>query len=374
MLWLVFAIIIVFKSDRVPNTSPFPHANTHTHAQAVIVLVGYFILGPTELYKLTKEIGKTIQNFRSLSTEASKSFESTMENQLELDELRKAQRELNDAFSFRRSINTDEVSDFNEVVQPPSETEIAETAAGAAGATAGAAAGAGAAPKKRKVKRRRVRKQPEETAATTSDEAATMSAAGYDTSVMESNVPDLDMSDAFQSDEEKLREERMARLAASGGTQQPSAEDKPDWFDDRGLDELMTTPKASMDDSDSNNNNPFDTSDLWSESKAEEQERFAAQLSGQWNDSILENEDRLGPLAKIMDRLAILEEEKKAATLRLQEEFQMRNELEEKFYQQKRAALEEAAAEVQAEAYAGMSADTAAGGGDDAATSGQQIS
>ena len=355
-------------------------------------MVGYFILGPTELYKLTKEIGKTIQNFRSLSTEASKSFESTMENQLELDELRKAQRELNEAFSFRRSINTDEVSDFNEVVQP-SETEIAETAAAAAGATgaaAGAGAGAGAAPKKRKVKRRRVRKQPEETAppvtaATTSDEAATLAAAGYDTSVTQSNVPDLDMSDAFQTDEEKLREERMARLAASGSSQ-PSEEDtdmsKPDWFDDRGLDELMTTPKAgSMDEESSSgagaNANPFDTSDLWSESQAEEQERFAAQLSGQWNDSILENEDKLGPLAKIMDRLAILEEEKKAAVLRLEEEFKMRNELEEKFYQQKRAALEEAAAEVQAEAYAGMgtgmTADTAGGGGDEA-TSGQTIS
>ena len=361
--------------------------------------MGYFILGPTELYKLTKEIGKTIQNFRSLSTEASKSFESTMENQLELDELRKAQRELNDAFSFRRSINTDEVSDFNEVVQP-SETEIAETAAAAAGAT-GAAAGTTAAPKKRKVKRRRVRKQqPEEAAppvtaaaAATSDEAATLAAAGYDASVMESNVPDLDMSDAFQSDEEKLREERMARLAASGSTgSQPSEEDttdmsKPDWFDDRGLDELMTTPKAGSMDGESStsadaNANPFDTSDLWSdqESRAEEQERFAAQLSGQWNDSILENEDKLGPLAKIMDRLAILEEEKKAAVLRLEEEFKMRNELEEKFYQAKREPLEEAAAEVQAEAYAGMTADAAAGGGGggtggaDEATSGQQIS
>ena len=344
--------------------------------------MGYFILGPTELYKLTKEIGKTIQNFRSLSTEASKSFESTMENQLELDELRKAQRELNDAFSFRRSINTDEVSDFNEVVQP-SEAEIAESAAAAAGATGAAVGtGAGAAPKKRKVKRRRVRKQPEEAAppvaaAATSDEAATMAAAGYDTTgLMESNVPDLDMSDAFKSDDEKLREERMARLAA--GSQ--SSEDKPDWFDDRGLDELMTTPKAASMDEEASadaNANPFDTSDLWSdqESKAEEQERFAAQLSGQWNDSILENEDKLGPLAKIMDRLAILEEEKKAAVLRLEEEFKMRNELEEKFYQAKREALEEAAAEVQADAYAGMTADAAAGGtGGDEATSGQQIS
>lgn len=301
-----------------------------------------------------------------------------MENQLELDELRKAQRELNEAFSFRRSINTDEVSDFNEVVQQ-SEAEIAQAGAAAAAGATGAAAGAaaGAAPKKRKVKRRRVKKQEETAppvAATATSDEATMTAAGYDTTgLMESNVPDLDMSEAFQTEEDKLREERMSRLAA--GTQ-PS-EDKPDWFDDRGLDELMTTPKASSMDDEGSSANPFDTSDLWSESKAEEQERFAAQLSGQWNDSILENEDKLGPLAKIMDRLAILEEEKKAATLRLEEEFKMRNELEEKFYQAKREALEEAAAEVQAEAYAGMSADKAAsggGGGGDEATSGQQIS
>ena len=56
--------------------------------------MGYFVLGPTELYKLTKEIGKALQNFRSLSTEASKQFETSMEDQLDLQELRKAQREL----------------------------------------------------------------------------------------------------------------------------------------------------------------------------------------------------------------------------------------------------------------------------------------
>jgi len=324
----------------IPSPTPPPPLTLN---KAVIVLVGYFILGPTELYKLTKEIGKTLQNFRSLSTEASKSFESTMENQLELDELRKAQRELNEAFSFRRSINTDEVSDFNEVVQQ-SEAEIAETAAAAAGATGAAAGAAATSPKKRKVKRRRVKKQQEEEVVAAGGE---MAAAGYDVS-SGGNVPDLDMSDAFPTEEEKLREERMARLAASGGSQEES---KPDWFDDRGLDDLMTTPKADAGDA---------GDDLWGagqESRAEEQDRFAAQLSGQWNDSILQNEDKLGPLAKIMDRLAILEEEKKAAVLRLEEEFRMRNELEEKFYQQKREALEEAAAEVQAEAYAGMTAD-----------------
>jgi len=69
----------------------------------------------------------------------------------------------------------------------------------------------------------------------------------------------------------------------------------------------------------------------------------------------------------------ILEEEKKAQVLLLEEEFKLRNELEEKFYQQKRKALEEAAAEVQAEAYAGMG-DGGGGGAVGDETSGQQIS
>ena len=58
----------------------------------------------------------------------------------------------------------------------------------------------------------------------------------------------------------------------------------------------------------------------------------------------------LSPLSKIMERLAILEEEKNAADQRLEEEFRLRGELEEKFYRQKREILEEAAAEIQADA------------------------
>ena len=324
-----------------------------TYPQALIVLVGYFILGPTELYKLTKEVGKTIQNFRSLSTEASKTFESTMENQLELDELRKASQELNAAFSFRRSINTDKVSDFNEVAQKPegAETEVA------AAAVAGGAAAASAPPKKRRVKRRRVKKEVAAEAPMATEEGMAM-AADYGT-VEESNVPDLDMADAFPTEEEQLREERMARLASGTQTSTEDNSDKPDWFDDRGLEDLMTEGNQEGDQAQAEDSI---FGDPWSESKAEEQDRFAAQLSGQWNDSVLENEDKLGPLAKIMDRLAILEEEKKAGLLRLDEEFRLRNELEEKFYQQKRQVLEEAAAEVQAAAYAGMGGD----GGDEA--------
>ena len=44
-----------------------------------------------------------------------------------------------------------------------------------------------------------------------------------------------------------------------------------------------------------------------------EQSRFASQLSGDWNQQILANEDKLSPIGEIMERLAILEEEKNAA-------------------------------------------------------------
>jgi len=67
-----------------------------------------------------------------------------------LQELRKAQSELNNAFNFRRSINVDAESEaFSEI--PPISQE--ETAVGAAAATATATVDA---PKKRK-KRRKTR-------------------------------------------------------------------------------------------------------------------------------------------------------------------------------------------------------------------------
>ena len=83
--------------------------------------MGYFILGPSDLYKLTKEIGKFIQNFRTLGAEATKTLETSMESQLQLDDIRKAQRELNDAFSFRRTINVDDEGDAFSTI--PSETK-----------------------------------------------------------------------------------------------------------------------------------------------------------------------------------------------------------------------------------------------------------
>ncbi len=308
-------------------------------SKATILLVGYFVLGPTELFKLTKEIGKFIQNFRTLGAEATKSFESTMENQVELQELRKAQDDLNNAFNFRRSINVDQEAEaFTELPKVNGNEATMAAATAAAGTEAAKTTDA---PVKRKKKRRRVKKKkvqeiPEETVpAFTQD------------------IPDLDMSSAFQDGLDavnggeteaemaaRLRKERFERLekaqaraeSAEKTTENPA--DETDWF------------KASESDIASN---------ILAEQRPEELEaannRFANQLSGKWNDNVMENEETLSPLAQIMDRLAILEEEREAANRRLDEEFFRRQEIEEKFYREKRDVLEMAAGEVSAAAY-----------------------
>lgn len=297
-------------------------------------MVGYFILGPSELYKLTKEIGKFIQSFRTLSSEASKSFESTMENQLELQELRKAQSELNNAFSFRRSINVDQEAEaFSEV---PPMVDMAE----GGGVAAAAAVSATSTEVKKKKKKRRVKRK----VANTADDEDTP---------FTGNIPDLDFSEEFKKEIDKqmmtrsseedsyetedetstrLRNERLDRLKNG---QPPTP---PDWYSASESDIASEVLSQKFD-----QRSP--------EEKANEQSRFASQLSGNWNDQILANEDKLSPLAKIMERLAILEEEKNAADSRLEEEFRLRAENEEKFYRQKRQLLEEASAEVAASAY-----------------------
>lgn len=303
--------------------------------------MGYFILGPSDLYKLTKEIGKFLQSFRTLSAEASKSFESTMENQLELEELRKAQSELNNAFSFRRSINVDDSGEaFSE--KPPMVDGGVETPATVAAAAA-ASTGEGTKKKKRKrVKKKKVQPPPSEL---------------DDIPPYSGDIPDLDMSEEFKKEmKEQLwskpesgieteveaatraRNERLDRLQNG----QPST--PPDWY------------SASESDIASEVLNQQQTNgDLLRQpspaESAAEQTRFASQLSGNWNDQILANEDKLSPLGKIMERLAILEEEKNAADARLEEEFRLRADNEEKFYREKRKLLEEASAEVAASTY-----------------------
>jgi hypothetical protein len=299
--------------------------------------VGYFVLGPSDLYKLTKEIGKGIQNFRTLSSDVTKTFENNMESQLQLEELRKAQRELNDAFSFRRSINVDEQA---EAFATTPEMSSVNTPTEEKGTTSTETSDA--APKRKK-KRRRIKKKktvPEEEEANGTTATAPAS----------KSVPDLEMPapwDVEPADEEErrrteaelqLREERMERLKSGTQGEPP-------------VDEFGAPTDMFM-----------------GETPAQEQERFAQQMSDTWNAQIMANEEELEPLAKVMERLAILEEEKNAANARLEEEFRLRTELEEKFYREKRAILEEAAAEVQAGAYASVS-DSSSGGSSESKTS-----
>jgi len=64
----------------------------------VICVVGYFLLGPTELYRLAKEVGKLVTQLRATATEASTAFSTTMEQQLAIGEITDAANDLQDAF------------------------------------------------------------------------------------------------------------------------------------------------------------------------------------------------------------------------------------------------------------------------------------
>jgi len=299
-------------------------------------VVGYFILGPSELYKLVKEIGKFIQNFRTLGAEATKSFEATMENQLELTELRKAQRELNEAFSFRRSINTDEYAEaFDEGLfardgDGGGAGSVMEATTSVATAAVAVEQEGTNTKKKRKLVRRKkktVEVQEEPLPAPTKD--------------LLTEYPDLEMLDetssstATTTDDEAstLRAQRLQRL--DGGST-PTAE--PDWFtaSEQDIATQILNPPSSP---------PVETF---------ESNRFQSQLSAEeWNAQIMANEDKLSPLAMAMKRLAILEEEKQAADRRLEEEYQRRMDNEDKFYLEKRRVLEDVIGEIQEGIYGG---------------------
>jgi len=286
------------------------------------------------LYKLTKQIGKFIQNARTFSTDLTTTFESNMESQLQLEELRKAQRELNDAFNFRRSINVDEDADaFATNVNSPREglREGIDPAEAAAGEEAGAAAAAGAAAvaaggttKKKKI-RRRIKKR----------------ALVEEDVPIEANVPDLEMPSPPVAAASSIDQEQKAEETYTAEElQQINSEFEQ--YVGTSTEEGASPSWATADDD-------------GAEAAAAQQQtaRFQQQMSGNWNEQILANEEKLEPLARVMEKLALLEEEKAAATRRLEEEYAKRAELEETYYRRQREVLEAAAAEVQADAYVG---------------------
>ena len=286
------------------------------------------MLGPSDLYKLVKEIGKFIQNIRTFSSDLTTTFENNMESQLQLEEIRKAQRELTDAFNFRRTINvnTDEEA-FATTVQSPREGSLGiEVPSAVAAAAAGeGTAAATAAPKKLKI-RRRVKKKPQSV-----EESESISS-----SIMGTEIPDLEMpssqkeetgSSSYTSEEEEAAaiEEEFKKYVSP-------TDEGVNWFNE--LSTAGPTPATTM-----------------TEPTRGESSRFQQQLSGTWNQQILQNEETLSPLATIMQKLALLEEEKATARRRLEEEFERKQQLEQEYYAKQRQILEEAASQIQKDLY-----------------------
>jgi len=329
---------------------------------ATILLVGYFVLGPSDLYKVVREVGSFVQNIRTLGNDLTKSFETNLESNFQLEEIRKAQQELNDAFSFRRTINTnqeEEAFTTNVKTERPGEESMGNSAASPGitaaavateeeGATAGGAATA-AAPKKKI--RRRVRKQVPAAAtptenpsdlempATAVEKAAAATKKGFvdpfvqeeeESSSSSNNLP-------FTPEEEAAINADFDKYTLDTTTDMSTG---PTWYD--GVD-LATAPAD-------NDSTPAAATPI-QQPTAAEKSRFQQQLSGTWNEQILDKTEDLKPLAKVMDLLALLEEEKIASQQRLEDEFRLRAKTEEEFYRKQRKLLEEASAEVQSKVY-----------------------
>jgi Sec-independent protein translocase protein TatA len=309
-------------------------------------------LGPSDLYKLTKEIGKFVQNFRTFTTEATASLENNLESQLQLEEIRKAQRELNDAFSFRRSINVDSDTDPFEVnVKSPrlddafAEQDREFAAAAAASSSTAVADGPSVPAKKKRV--RRVKKQKVAAPVPVEDDDDdNFDFDGLDAlsnnlqqAPLANNVPDLD---AFDEDDEDGNDS----LSEAEKRAMESMKEARDQLKKERMERLQQRGSSSSDEG------GLHKDDIEAPAnELEQQSRFQQQLSGDWNNKILEMGDKLDPMENIMNRLALLEDQKIAADKRLQEEFKSREENEERYYREKKKLLEEAAAQVQAWAY-----------------------
>jgi len=314
-----------------------------------IVLIGYFVLGPSDLYKLVKEIGKFIKNFQTFATEATTTLENNMESQLQLDEIRKAQRELNDAFSFRRSINVEADSDpFAVNVQSPRQDDAMASGINESeyDLSTTAAAGATVAPKKKKIRRVKKKKKLSEEPSVASDVSENPAEAPKDNVALGAITNNQELANDVPSEldvnDELLEAENKAMESIFGGSD-----------DDLSLEEKETSNLASQIREERIGRLERSKGSYDDELSSVDQSRFQQQMSGDWNSQIMANSDKLEPLAEVMNLLAVLEEEKIAADKRLQEEFKAREVNEEKFYLEKRKALEEAAANVQAKAYAG---------------------
>ena len=283
-----------------------------------------------------------------------------MESQLQMKEMQNAARELNDAFSFRRSINYDE--DFTTVDKDAStvDDDVSSSNVSEKLNTETEVASATSTRKKRRKKKKITPPPPSQSEEFPEDLEMPIASTGNEWYNSDLAMPD-DLPTT--SDEISSRESRIARLQQSAPNSEVNEFELPQFSD--------AAEKAAADAAiakydlqreqkslDATAENGLDMSKYDAAEEADAQARFAAQLSQNWNQSIMDNSEKLEPLAKVMERLAILEEERAAAEKRLEEEFRLRTDLEERFYKEKRQLLEEAAAEIQADAYENVDLNT----------------
>ena len=312
----------------------------------MIVLVGYFVLGPSDLYKLVKQIGAFVQNIQTLGSDLSTTFENNMESTLQLEEIRKAQRELNDAFSFRRTINVDADSDAFSVQAGSAQKAEAERLAAVAATSATMTVGSNFTSTQQPSKkiRRRIRKKEEEPIVPDIPSMSEYNMQSSDSIL--NNVPDLEMPTRDSDEEAAIIEEEFNQYVLN-----PMTSSFDDWDNWDGMNRTgVDTDSQTVTNTDATRN-VTTAAIVDPATKLAEQTRFQQQLSGNWNSQILNAGDSLEPIALVMNKIALLEQEKKAALKRLDEEYAQRTAIEEKFYKEQRQLLEETARDVQSTAF-----------------------
>ena len=249
-----------------------------------------------------KEIGKFIQNARTLGAEAAKSFEGTMEDQLELKELRRAQSELNEAFGFRRSINT---SEFGEAFDRTGSLNRSCGGGAAVMAATGTTAGVSTstisgevigemgeevddAPKRKRklVRRKKKKKKAVEEIDVPSSESEEGGEYNNNFALVYSDLDMLDSVDNGDDDDDALlRAQRMERLQESSFNKDTEEDQETvDWF------------TASESDIASKILNQPEDSKTNSINSSFEKQRFQSHLSAEeWNAQIMTREDELSP-------------------------------------------------------------------------------
>jgi Sec-independent protein translocase protein TatA len=337
--------------------------------------VGYFVLGPSDLYKLVKEIGKFLQNIRALGTDLTKTFETNMNDVVQIEELRKAQRELNDAFSFRRTINVD--SDSEAFTYQAGSAQQNEMSSGAtmmmettttpnlsSNGGGGAAAVAVPATAIKKKVRRRVLKKTDPFVMSTDTFGLPdleMPFAPIDTPLKLSNddFSSSSSSSSYGKEPKEMTADEIADIEREFNqyTMFDEKDDRNAMSYDNGIlstkqyyDEVKEK-QLSNNDNDNKSVSPLVPSPKQDTMSNNELSRFQQQLSGNWNQQVMANADKLEPITVVMNKIALLEQERIATLNRLTEEFDAKKDAELNFYKQQRDLLDQAAVQIQENAF-----------------------